>query len=330
MMQSRHRNARPIPARRKQIALALGLALGLAATQGHADTALCTHGDPDATLIRHAAELGIEMPADADLLDLLEFYTSASEHSVTGTPPGDHLVTSCENSGPGSLREVVAAAQSGDIIDIDLTGQRCNIRLESLIVTSMDDLTLRNIGPETGSQKYAFSGGDNTRPITHNGAGTLRIDRMGIRDGKVVETDINTPARSGCVYSKGNVHLVHRASVMKYCAAEHTGNGNAEGGGMTLTGDGTSYIVSSTIHNNQVDGGGAGLVFGNPNFPNTPGVLHIFSRTIARNTSNNNFSGNGKYRGGALASCSGRACRPLPFSPHVTFRESAHEHRRCT
>lgn len=222
------------PGRRKQIVLALGLALGLATAQGQASPAAgaASHAPADgpaAALMRRAAEAGIAIPAD--LPKFMARRAKAVEKAGHPTPQATHTVTNCNDSGPGSLRAAVASATSGDIID--LTGSGCTsaltpIALTSSIVTSVNDLTIRR-GPEAEHQKYVIHGGNNGRVFTHNGTGTLTLDGVTVRSGKVTGTNAANPAQGGCVFSQGNVELTNQAQV-KYCEATTSANGAAQGG----------------------------------------------------------------------------------------------------
>lgn len=112
-----------------------------------------------------------------------------------------HSVANCDDAGPGSLRDAVAAAASGDTID--LTGLACStITLTSgAIAVSQDYLTIE--GP--GRDALAIDGSSISQLFAHTGAGTLRLEQLTLRNG-VIETQ-GSAARGGCVASSGGITI---------------------------------------------------------------------------------------------------------------------------
>lgn len=203
---------------RKPITLALSLALGLATTQvlaaPDAPSPLSSdeHG-PAAALMRKAAEAGIAVPRD--LPYFMELAAKRRAETADASPKATITVTNCNDSGGGSLRAAVGFAASGDVVD--LSGLNCNITLASSIVTSVDNLTLKG-NPE---KKYGISGNNQIRPFVHNGTGTLVLDGLTVRNGRVTSSSSTSPTRGGCIVSNGSVELTNQAQV-KYCQALNT------------------------------------------------------------------------------------------------------------
>lgn len=234
---------------RKQIALALSLALGLAGTQALATSTTpsllsSTGHSPAAALMRNAAAAGIALPRD--LPYFMELAAKRQAETDDAHPQAIIPVSNCGDSGPGSLRAVISSASSNDVID--LSGLNCFITLSSSIVTSVDSLTIRG-NPDN---KYTISGGDNGRVFTHNGTGTLVLDGVTVADGRITSDHAGPPLRGGCVYSKGSVKLTKQAQVTD-CEARHTvpyGVPTTQGGAIfaadTVTVENGSRVANGT------------------------------------------------------------------------------------
>jgi len=148
-------------------------------------------------------------------------------------------VTNCDDAGPGSLRDTVAAAASGSTLD--LTQLTCStITLTSGAITiAQSDLSL--IGP--GAALLAIDGGGQSSLIRHSGTGTLLFDSLTLTHGYLAQSN----GRGGCVFSPGNIALYR--SVVSDC----TLTGLSErGGGLFAIHDLT--IAYSVITRNLVDG----------------------------------------------------------------------------
>ncbi len=153
---------------------------------------------------------------------------------ANGRPEGGATwpVTQCGDSGTGSLREVLAAAAPGDVVD--LGALTCGtISLTSGAVTvAQHGLTLR--GPGAAALALAGSGAD--RVLRHTGTGTLTIEGLTVRGGAVTGTDPDAPVLGGCIDSAGSVVLT--GSTVRECSVSATTQ--ARGGciaalGATLT-----------------------------------------------------------------------------------------------
>jgi len=105
---------------------------------------------------------------------------AAGASPATGRPFGAIPVTSCADDGsPGTLRSAVAAAASGDTLDLtELTCGTITL-LTGQIEVHLDDLTLT--GP--GADVLTIDGNDNGRVFHHDGVGTLTLGGMTITHG---------------------------------------------------------------------------------------------------------------------------------------------------
>jgi hypothetical protein len=179
--------------------LALGVTLALSLSSGeHAHAT----GRPD-----------FERAWTSGLLDSLHLRPEGEQRSVAAhyglsrflpdPARGNLIVTNCANSGAGSLRDVIASAASGDVVD--LRGLTCSsITLGSgEIVVPQANLTIVGNGPETLtiSSKYT------NRIFNHTGNGDLNIQGVTIANGTVVGTADAIYAFGGCLRSSGRVVL---------------------------------------------------------------------------------------------------------------------------
>lgn len=191
-------------------------------------------------------------------------------------------VTTCDDTGAGSVRDAVARAVSGDTIDMRALG--CNrISLGHGPITILqNDLTL--LGP---NRAVALHGRDATQVVRHLGIGSLRIMGLSIAHGFVA----GDQALGGCIYSEGSVEL--RNSQVHHCVAFGVGVDNFAGGGGVYVQHDLSLLTSSVYDNIAKSDGNTGLL------PFGGGVL-AFGRLTAINSdiSYNASQGTG---GGAMA-----------------------------
>lgn len=147
-------------------------------------------------------------------------------------------VTSCDDDGsPGTLRDAVVNAVSGDTIDLSLLTCSTVSLAAGALVTPVDDLAL--VGPGAAALSIDARGNDST--FIHAGRGTLSISGLTLVNGRY-DSDLRFPL-GGCVYSSGNVSLVD--SIVSTC--EVSGIGYVYGGGIYARGKVT--LTNSTISN---------------------------------------------------------------------------------
>ena len=153
------------------------------------------------------------------------------------------VVTNCDDSGPGSLRDAAGAAASGDLID--LSGLSCShITLTTgAIVMGQHDIGFH--GPGRNSLAVDASGSPGNSAFFHIGGGTLAIDGITIENGSKYRNDAN--ARGGCVYSNGNIVLEH--ATVDHCSAS-TRNPYFSFGGGVYSG-GSTYLLDTRVTNNR-------------------------------------------------------------------------------
>lgn len=219
------------------------LAACIAATLGF--TLSAVHAGETSTAAQHRAEPTFEGP--------LHRHETASipydELQYGPAQPPVRTVTSCADDGaPGTLRDEVNHAQSGDMIDLS-TLACSTITLDSNwplpeLQVVQDTLYLK--GP--GDRHLTIDGGHHSSVFRHVGvgAGTLGITDLNITNGYYAS---NTQPNGGCIYSAHDVVLTR--SVVSDCmavsaAAKPKGGGIYTKGSLTLSG--------STITNSAVTG----------------------------------------------------------------------------
>jgi hypothetical protein len=197
----------------------------------------------------------------AALSAMLATSPRAAPRVASGTSASASIaVTNCEDSGPGSLRDAVASAVSGDTVD--LGGLACStITLTSgAIEIPQDDLYIKYT-PHDGPRP-TIAASLQSRIFHHTGHGTLKIEGVALEEGKY---DNSEPfqlvdADGGCIYSAGSVHVV--AGTITNCIATATRGAHAAGGGIYAAGSITlveSVVSGNTATATAAFNGGGGL-----------------------------------------------------------------------
>ncbi|MDR0182044.1 choice-of-anchor Q domain-containing protein [Lysobacter arvi] len=119
------------------------------------------------------------------------------------------VVTNCNDSGAGSLRNAISIAQSGD--NIDLIGLDCDriLLTSGELVVPQGSLTLLGLSRDA----LTLDANANGRAIRHIGTGTLRVYRLSVVNGRVTTTF----ADGGCIKSAGTVEVIN--SSIHHCQA---------------------------------------------------------------------------------------------------------------
>ncbi|MDL1868123.1 hypothetical protein FBQ98_01640 [Gammaproteobacteria bacterium PRO6] len=160
--------------------------------------------------------------------------------------PGNALpVTNCGDSGPGSLRDAVAAAADDDTID--LTQLDCSkITLTTgAIEIGVDTLTL--VGPRMLGVE--ISGNDSSRVFHHTGHGAVSLRGMMVTHGRTALDAGATGSPDGaCIRSTGSVYL--HDTWIKYCSANSAQSVDAVRGGAVFAA-GKAIVSQSFISDNS-------------------------------------------------------------------------------
>lgn len=151
----------------------------------------------------------------AAALLLLVSYAGASKAAVLD-------VTNCNDSGSGSLRNRIAAAASGDTIDLThLTCSRITLSSGQIVIPQGN---LQLVGRSRDA--LTIDGGLHDRVLWHRGGGRLRLERLSIAHGYRTQADdpSETLTVGGCIRSDGNLDL-YRTRI-HHCTVE-PGHGGA-------------------------------------------------------------------------------------------------------
>jgi hypothetical protein len=179
---------------------------------------------------------------------------AASGAASRPTEGANLLVDNCNDSGAGSLREVIAGVASGDVVDLSaLSCTGITLTSGAIVVGSaVGDLTIH--GP--GKKNLTISGNDSDRVFVHQGTGTLSISDLAISHGRGAES-------GGCIVANGN--LVLDQITVSSCAAGSANIQSTRGGGIAVSGNATlsnSDFIGNTLDGNLLVRGGALAVGG--------------------------------------------------------------------
>jgi hypothetical protein len=181
-----------------------------------------------------------------------------------------HVVSNCNDSGAGSLRNAVEASASGDTVDMSSLACSTITLTTGAIITAVDDLVIQG----AGMLDTTIDGNNNGQVFIHLGAGTLSLYDLTAINGAKYTTDAAT-APGGCIYSSGSVDMFQAAA--KYCIAQNTDTGPARGGALYAKGDVTLFdsTISGSLANGADFSRGGGVF--------TPGSLFAKYSTFRNN-----------------------------------------------
>ena len=171
-----------------------------------------------------------------------------------------HTVTNLNDSGPGSLRDAIANAASGDTINFAVTG---TVRLTSgELLIQNKNLTITNAaGPDTLTvlQTNVPAGAR----VFHVDGGTVSIFGLTIADGSVELSG------GGGILNENGADLTVNNCVIR--------NNSAPGGGGIENGEGaTLTLINSTLFSNSANPGAGG------------GLLNLGTATVRNSTFDHN------------------------------------------
>jgi len=271
------------------------------------------------------------------------------------------IVTSGADSGTGSLRDTIASAAGGSIIEIAKNVHTITLTSGELDITK--SLDIEGLGPN----KLTISGNDASRVFDISPGVTVTIAGMTITDGLANKDSPDEPSLGGGILNSGDLTLsevivsdcraIGDASANPYYNGIELGPGFAAGGGVynapTLTGGTPTGILTvshSTFTRNQAQGGSdsigpSGGYPSNGIFPGSSfggGIANYGVATVedSQFTSNLAHAGNGNRwegtnfagvaGGGAIANV---AVFPPPASgpyiPQLTVRRSSFTHNQA-
>jgi len=214
--------------------------------------------------------------------------------SVPGShPDGVSVVTNCADDGsPGTLRTAMAAAVSGDTIDLTQLACGAITLLTGEIAIHVDDLTID--GP--GRDLLTIDGNQNGRVFHHDGAGTLTLRSLAVANGSASSLDaIPTPhqaAYGGCILSYGSEISVSEVALIDSSvtncratvAPEEKTDVSAKGGGIFAK---SLRLDRSIVAGNRVENQSGYLAMGGGVF--SSGAVAIVASEIAGNRAETSY-----------------------------------------
>ncbi len=156
-------------------------------------------------------------------------------------PHGGLVVTNCDDSGSGSLRDAIANAVDGDVIDLSAAGCPAITLTGGALAIAAGIANLTVNGP--GQSAFSISGDDASRIFEHQGTGTLTLSGLTLTHGAGADS-------GGCVLANGNLTL--SGVTLSACAAGNPTVTNNGGGGAAVLGSAT--LTDAHFSDNTVDG----------------------------------------------------------------------------
>jgi predicted outer membrane repeat protein len=211
-----------------------------------------------------------------------------------------NTVTNTNDSGPGSLRQAILGASSGDTIDITATG---TVVLQSPLPQIEENLTIT--GP--GASKLTVSG-DNKYQVFIIFSGTVNISGLTVSNGYTMGSRTPTSGNNLATISLpgGGIFNMGTLTVTNCTFSDNSAGTDLPGGGIYNVG--SLEVTNCTFSGNSAtDGGGifngGGAVLNaisgnNPTDTYTPSIGSTGSGTLT--VTNCTFSGNSATDGGGI------------------------------
>lgn len=217
-------------------------------------------------------------------------------HSKSPPPTSTIAVTNLNDSGPGSLRQAISDAVSGDIISFSLpAGSIITLTTDELLINK--DLTINGPGESALTVQRSTVSGTPAFSVFRITAGDVTVSGLKIANGNATGGLGGGIANS----SLGTVNIID-------CVIS-ANSSTALGGGIHKGNSGTMNIHNSTIFGNssEVTGGGISISAGNVNITNstftgnsTQSGGGIYSRDATVGITNTTVSGNSADNGGGI------------------------------
>ncbi|QBB70109.1 IPTL-CTERM sorting domain-containing protein [Pseudolysobacter antarcticus] len=194
------------------------------------------HKDGNAKILHHGTKFAANLKSKISKGRAAFFALHAVPHAIR--PATTVGITSCLDDGStGTLRDVITNAVTGDVIDLSTSGCSTITLLTGVIVTAVDDLTIKGSGPAN----LKIDGNANDSIINHFGYGTLTIQDITLTNASYG----GYFATGGAVFSSGNVAVNNSVLSNNYDYG-----GYASGGAVWAAANLT--ISNSVISGNQV------------------------------------------------------------------------------
>ena len=218
----------------------------------------------------------------------------ATQVNAARSPASNLVVSNCDDSGAGSLRDALQAAADGDTVDLtQLTCSRISLGTGAIVFGASN---VAVVGP--GENKLMIDGTLSGGVLYHLGSGTLIVQDLSIGYGFKYRNDVDV--RGSCVHTEGNVILTNVA--ITTCNTVSASRYSALGGAVWSTG--ATQLIHSRITASEAHASGFGYASGGGVY--ALGGLTSFYSTIDRNVvlsedpTSPTFGGGAFARGGVL------------------------------
>jgi len=219
-------------------------------------------------------------------LEATSFASTPAQAAARPRQPQTIVVTNCDDSGTGSLRDAVNNAVDSDTID--LTQLSCSLisLTTGAILIGVSDLTLQ--GPGSTHLLIQGSSGSGAGVLYDFGGGTLTVDGLDIAFGSKYRSDHG--AHGGCIYSNGNL-AVSDAHV--YACVVAAASYPASGGAMYAYG----FVTMSNVTVDTCGLTTTGPAKGGGVFAGGDVIMRYSSVSGCRNATNAHGYGGGVFAG---------------------------------
>lgn len=206
-----------------------------------------------------------QYPASAATNTLADSNPGFRSGLPSALPSTTVFVTNTADSGVGSLRDVVAAANPGDTVNFSLSGCPCVIGLSSEIQITQ---SLNIVG--LGQTMLAVSGSNSVRVFNVITGSPVSFSQLTIRNGRVTgSTDNGAGIRTQTAITLTNITLsnnnadhwggglYNEGGTVQVISSTFTSNNGSSLGGGVANYSGNLIVVASTFLSNTADFGGA-------------------------------------------------------------------------
>jgi hypothetical protein len=218
------------------------------------------------------------------------------------------VLLNSQDGGAGSLRQLIADAQDGAVIDLDPCAPAATVTLTSDELLINKNLTINGPGPPLlAVQRSAGPGTPEFRVFEVAAGVTANLSGMTVSGGK-------TAGSGGGILNTGTLNvtnftvndnsaalgaIANDGGTVNIANGTISGNSAVNGGGVSNSDTGTVNVTNSAISNNSASSGGGGIV-------NEGGcTLNVTSSTVSNNTATDGSQGGGINNGGSLSVTNG-------------------------
>jgi hypothetical protein len=213
--------------------------------------------------------------------------TSAAITSANISFDDPTIVKNQNDSGPASLRGVIAAVNPGTSIGFLPTVTNITLSSGALIIDK--NLTISATGPHP-----TVSGNTNSQVLRITTAASVVINKVNLENGKAADGGAGqNGSNGGCIYAAAASHLLLDNLTVSHCAAGNGGAGGNGGDGGCIYSDTTTVLNLDEvdINNCTAGDGGSGGDGGDGGAVYAGGSLDIEMVTISNNKAGVNGSG---------------------------------------